>query len=150
VIQLLRRFSDFLASVGADAEPDWSDTNVRQLMCDLEFIFKSEIANHFAIEEQDLFPPFAEQGSEDMVDLFLDEHLEILGLIREVAPIISKAATERATGKGEWKTLFEKGDILVSTLSMHAEKEESGFLPAIDRLMDREHAERVFRRYQEM
>jgi hemerythrin-like domain-containing protein len=150
VIRLQRRFSDFLASAGADAEPDWSKTDVHILMSDLRFAFESEIPAHFMIEEEELFPELADRGIGDIIDLLSEEHRMITGLIAEVAPIISKAARERVTGSGEWKTLFEKGGILASTLSMHAEKEESGFLPAIDRLIDRERADRVFRHYQQM
>lgn len=150
VIRVLGRFGRFLASAGTDAEPDWTDPDVRELLGDLRIVVESEVPNHFTIEEEELFPRLLERGCGGMVNLLLGEHQIILGLIAEVAPIISTAATQRPVGKEDWKTLLEKGGILVSALSTHAEKEECGFVPRIDQLIDRESADRIFRRYQGM
>lgn len=150
VIREMRQLEDFLGSAEPDAEPDWSDTDVQQMMHDLQFSFESEIPNHFAIEEEELFPLLVENGLGDLVSLFLAEHRIILGLIEKMTPIVSQAATEGMVGNEDWTTLFENGDLLVSALSMHAEKEESGLVPAIDQMINQTEADRIFRRYQDM
>ncbi len=96
----------FLNPAGPDSEPNWAEPDTRQLMQDLQFIFESEIPNHFAIEEEELFPLLKQNGLGDMVGLLLDEHRIILDLIRTVLPIISQAATAGKVGKEDWHNVF--------------------------------------------
>jgi iron-sulfur cluster repair protein YtfE (RIC family) len=151
VSTLLNRLEKFVQSHGAAGQPQWQGPEARRLMSDLKAALRSEIPNHFAIEEQELFPLYAQDDGEDMVELLLDDHRVILELVDELKPLLEKVlGSPDGLSQPEWETFRAKCNVFVTELGSHAEKEEFGFVPAMDELMDPPTAKRIFDRYLQM
>jgi hypothetical protein len=151
VTALLLRLEKFTQAHGADRQPDWQGAEARRIMGDLKGALCTEIPNHFAIEEQELFPLYAQEGGADLVELLLEDHRVILDLADEIRPLAEKAlGSPGGLSQAEWETLRAKGNVFVTELCSHAEKEEFGFVPAVDELMDPATAKRIFNRYLQM
>ena len=151
VTALLARLEKFVQSHGSDHQPVWQGAEARRIMSDLKGALRTEIPNHFAIEEQELFPLYAQEGGTDMVDLLLADHQVILDLAEEIKPVVEKAlSSPDGLSLTEWETFRAKGKAFVTELCSHAEKEEFGFVPAMDELMDPATAKRIFDRYLQM
>ena len=151
VTALLARLEGFIRSHGADRLPDWQGADTRRILGDLRGALRTEIPNHFAIEEQELFPLYAQEGSADMVELLLEDHKVILDLVDAIRPLVEKAlSSPDGLSQTDWETFRAKGNVFVTELGSHAEKEEFGFVPAIDELMDQATAKRIFNRYLQM
>lgn len=146
VIALLDRVSRLLR--GAGSQLDWQETSARKIMSELKGALATEIPNHFAIEERELFPLFEAEGGGDMVELLLADHRVILELAREIQPLVIKVlAAGTSLESGEWETLRAKGLAFATELASHADKEEFGFVPALDELLDPTTAARVHDHY---
>ncbi len=151
VAALLARLEKFLQSPGLNRQPHWQDPETRRILGDLRGALRTEVPNHFAIEEQELFPLYDQEGGSDMVELLLEDHRVILDLADEIRPLVDKAiASPEGLSQAEWETFRAKGQAFASELSSHAEKEEFGFVPAMDELLDSGAAKRIFDRYLQM
>lgn len=149
VTALLSRLRNFLRTHNINEQPDWNDTDVAKLLRDLKCVLETETVNHFAIEERELFPLMESEGYGDLVGILLDDHKVILDLVSHVQPVIVKALS----GGGpltadEWGTFFRQGNALVTELTAHAEKEEAGFVPALEEILDEMQDQEILRRYQ--
>jgi len=151
ITALLARLEKFIQSHGAGHPPDWQGPEARRTMGDLKGALRAEVPNHFAIEEQELFPLYTQDGGVDLVELLQQDHLVILGLVDEIKPLVEKAlSSPDGLGPAEWETFRAKGNVLVTELCSHAEKEEFGFVPAMDELMEPATAKRILDRYLQM
>lgn len=146
VMALLDRMSRLLR--GAASPLDWREPSARKIMTELKGALATEIPNHFAIEERELFPLFEAEGGEDMVGLLLADHRVILELAREIQPLVEKVLAAGAPLEpGEWEILRAKGIAFATELASHAEKEEFGFVPSLDELLDPATAARIHNLY---
>lgn len=151
VIHLLARLQAFLQSSGGTGQPDWRSPEARRVMSDLKGALRTEIPNHFTIEEAALFPVLAQEDGVDLVELLLADHAIILGLAADLAPLVEKTlAAPEAVGQAEWERLRALGLALATELTSHAEKEEFGFVPAMDERLDPATAKEILDRYQRM
>ena len=151
VTALLNRLDKFLQACGLDRQPNWQGPEARRILSDLKGALRTEIPNHFAIEEQELFPLYAQEGGTDMVELLLADHQIILGLAEEIKPLVEKAlSSPDGLSQAEWETFRTKCNVFVTELCSHAEKEEFGFVPAVDELMNPATAKQIFDRYLQM
>ena len=150
VASLLGRLELFLLTAGQEP-PHWQKPETRQLMSDVRGALRAEIPQHFAIEEQSLFPLFAEHGGEDLVELLLEDHRHILDLVAELRPLVEQTlASPDGLTRPEWETFRAQARSLVTELGSHAEKEELGFVPAMDELMEPATAKAILDRYLQM
>ncbi|MBL0312295.1 MAG: hypothetical protein IPP78_06160 [Holophagaceae bacterium] len=86
-----------------------------------------------------------------MVELLLADHQVILDLADEIGPLVEKAqSSPGGLSQTEWETMRAKGNVFVTELCSHAEKEEFGFVPAVDELLDQATAKRIMDRYLQM
>ena len=151
VMGLLARVGAFLNAGGIERQPDWRGVEARRIMSDLKGALVAEIPNHFAIEELELFPLYGQDGAEEMVDMLLADHRVILELVKEIQPLVEKTLSRpEDVNQQDWETLRAKGNVFVTELSAHADKEEFGFVPAMDELMDPATAARISERYLRM
>lgn len=151
VMALLARVGQFLNASGIEHQPDWRGVEARRIMSDLKGALVAEIPNHFAIEELELFPLYGQDGAEEMVDMLLSDHEVILALAKEIQPLVEKTLSRPEDfNQQDWETLRAKGNVFVTELSAHADKEEFGFVPAMDELMDPATAARISERYLRM
>ncbi len=148
VTSLLTRLAKLMQSYRMENMPDWQGPEARRVLSDLKGALRTEVPNHFAIEEQELFPLYSGEGGADMVELLLDDHQVILDLVEEIRPLVEKALdSPDGLTRGEWEGFRAKCNAFVTELCSHAEKEEFGFVPAIDELLDPAAAKRIFNRY---
>ncbi len=151
VTALLTRLEKFMHSHGLDRQPHWQDPETRRVLGDLRGALRHEVPDHFAIEEQELFPLYAQEGGSDMVELLLEDHRVILNLADEIRPLVDQAlGSPEGLSPAEWDTFRAKGTAFATELCAHAEKEEFGFVPAMDELLDSDTAKRIFDRYRQM
>lgn len=151
VTALLQKLEALLQSYGSNRLPDWQDPATRRLIGDLSVALGSGIPNHFTIEEQELFPLYAQEGGEDMVELLLADHQVILELAGEIQPMAQKALNAPdGLSQPDWQIFRAKCNVFVTELCSHAEKEDFGFVPAMDELMDPPTAKRIHDRYLQM
>lgn len=137
VLGLLGRLETFLLPGPKGPLPDWQAPETRRLLSDLKGALGSGVPNHFAIEERVLFPRFAEEHGPDLVNLLLEDHQVILALVADLLKLLEQALDPvRGLGQGDQNAFRAKGLALVSELSSHAEKEDLGFVPMMDELLD--------------
>lgn len=124
-------------------------TDARTLMLDLKIALSTEIIEHFDFEEKELFPILEREGYADMVEILQSDHDLIRSLARQVSVVIEKIAWgSRPLDKSDWEILFRQGNVLITELSGHVEKEEAGMLPALDQVLDSESSEQMMREHQ--
>lgn len=151
VIALLERVQSFLRAHPGEAQPDWQGVAARRVLSELKGALAAEIPNHFAIEELELFPLYAEEGGEDMVEMLLADHRLILDLAQEIRPLVEQTlSSPDPLDPPDWETLRSKGQAFVTELCAHADKEEFGFVPALDECLEPATAARILERYQRM
>ncbi len=120
---------------GAKAPPAQDDATMNRLLGDVEAILLEEISHHYAFEEGHLFPLFAEFGDMGITQMLLGEHEIIRPLAQELSEL-AKAGRRDGFTPESWEVFREKGLELVEREVFHIQKEEMGFLPALDQMID--------------
>jgi len=75
------------------------------------------------------------------------EHGDVTALLNRLEKFVQSHGSDH---QPDWETFRTKCNVFVTELCSHAEKEEFGFVPAIDELMDAATAKRIFDRYLQM
>ncbi len=149
IIALLKRVRNFLHSYSLDQQPDWTAPESAKLLSDLKCGLETETTNHFAIEERELFPLMESEGYGDLVEILLEDHKVIVDLVAQIKPVIVRALS--GTGpltQAEWRTFLTQGNALVTELTNHAEKEEAGFVPTLEEILDEMQDKKISQLYQ--
>jgi hemerythrin-like domain-containing protein len=131
VLQLLERLEAALLRAGRDSPPDSADSGFTRLMGDVQAGIEGEISNHFAFEENDLFPLLSDAGEDDMVELLCEEHDVILPLARRLAALAQTFRSGGLTGD-DWQNFHQLGGEFVERLRSHIDKEELALIPAAE------------------
>lgn len=137
VIGLLERLDGFLSGAGGTAAPDIETATKGPLLGDLAVALEGEVAGHFAFEENDLFPLLADAGEGSLGEALTEEHEVIVPVARRVA-VLARAARVDGFTDETWREFRRLGAELVERLTDHARKEEAGFLPALEDVLDDE------------
>jgi hypothetical protein len=133
VIALLERFSGFLRRQGD--RPPAADGGAAGMLGELSAALGGEISDHFAFEEESLFPRLAAAGEAGFGVMLSEDH----GEIRPVAArLIELADAGRAGGFciADWAEFRRLGALLIERLGEHVQKEEFGLLPALEDVLD--------------
>lgn len=134
-LALLERVESALKGCSASAVPDGTDEALNSLLADMSDVLDKEITCHFAFEEEHLFPRFAEMFDPGIPMMLKGEH----DIIRPLAARLRELIDQAAGGKFEadaWGEFLDKGQELVEREVFHVQKEEMGFLPALQRILD--------------
>ena len=134
-VALLQRLEILLGRHDPRHAPDSADPTVARLLKDFALAVETEIAAHFAFEEEAIFPALAESGESEMVELLLEEHRAILPLARGLAAIARAAGTGGFSAES-WSEFQLGAGELVEGLTSHIQKEDMGMLPALDDILD--------------
>lgn len=148
-LTLLQRLESLLHRAGRNDPPDVADTDVTRLMGDLQAGIEGEITNHFAFEEDDLFPCLTEAGNGGMVDLLCEEHEVILPLGQQLAKLARDIRSGSSGGSGgdDWEEFHRLGGEFVERLRSHIDKEEMGLISAVEGTIDAEEDMRLAEQY---
>lgn len=130
VLALLERLETFLKK-RKTTPPGAGDAEAASLCADLAASMDSEIGHHYAFEEQYLFPRFPDGGIPMMLH---GEH----DMIRPIAARLSelaRAAGANGFAAADWTEFRNLGLEMVEREIFHIQKEEMGFLPALDQML---------------
>jgi DUF438 domain-containing protein len=115
--------------------PANDDSVMNGLLGDVEAVLHEEISHHYSFEEGHLFPLFAQFGDDGITQMLLGEHEIIRPLAGELAELAKIGRKEGFTPE-TWDVFREKGQELVEREVFHIQKEEMGFLPGLDQIID--------------
>ncbi|MCP5367882.1 MAG: hemerythrin domain-containing protein [Hyphomicrobiales bacterium] len=132
-IAVLERLEGILRRHGGNAPPgDWA---AGTLFGDLLPVLEGEINHHYAFEEEHLFPRFAQYVDPGIPAMLQDEHETIRPVAARMVALIRDARAQ-AGGADGWAEFRALGQELVEREVFHIQKEEMGFLPALEQIMD--------------
>ena len=135
---LLDRLEALLRRNGADRPPAASDAEASALLAEVVANMTEEVGHHFAFEEEQLFPRFSRFAEPGIPAMLRGEHDAMRGLAGRL--------TELAAGgvggfdPALWAEFHRLGRELVEREVFHIQKEEMGFLPAMDQILQPEDA----------
>jgi len=135
-IAVLERLEGLLQRQNEKSPPaDWASGDVAALMNDLLPVLEDEINHHYGFEEQHLFPRFAEYVDPGIPAMLQEEHETIRPVAGRMVEII-RQSREAAPSGDTWVEFHHLGLELVEREVFHIQKEEMGFLPVLEQMMD--------------
>ena len=132
-LALLEKLENALS--GTQTAPSLDDSDFSRLLGDIEAVLHDEISHHYAFEEGHLFPLFAEFGDMGITQMLGDEH-EIIRPLAADLSALAKIGRKDGFEDESWAEFREKALELVERETFHIQKEEMGFLPAIEEMID--------------
>ena len=136
---LLDRLDVLLRRLGPDTPPPADDRDAKTLLGEVAANMLDESSHHFAFEEEHLFPLFSAAAEPGIPAMLQSEH-------EAIRPLAKRLAELTATGGGEgipeesWREFHRVGRELIEREVFHIQKEEMGFLPAMDQILGSEEA----------
>ena len=134
----LQRLENFLKRQGAGTPPDRADASVQDLLRTVAAMAANEVEQHFAFEEEHLFPVLVDAGDSGMVEFLIEEHSLIRPLAEEAAATARRALDGEAFSAESWRRFHRGGLELCERELFHIQKEEMGLLAAVGMLVDPE------------
>lgn len=143
---LLDRFEGLLRRQGADRAPEAGDAEAMGLLAEVVANMVNEVDTHFAFEEGELFPRFSRMAEPGIPAMLKAEHEAMRGLAGRLGDLWRQAA-EAGFAAADWAEFHRLGRELVEREVFHIQKEEMGFLPAMDQILDADEAVDLAARY---
>lgn len=134
-LAVLERVEATLTKQGKKNCPAELDANMTALLNDMTAIMSAEVTGHFAFEEEYLFPRFAEMADHGIPMMLKSEHDIIRPIAAQLGQLCKTAKVEGFT-QDAWEQFYDLGLEMVEREVFHIQKEEMGFLPAIDQMID--------------
>ena len=134
-VRVLEQLEAQLTKLGRKSAPDINAPDLAKLLTDVAATLKSEITSHFSFEEDNLFTLIEEMGDTPMLMILRDEHNTIRPLAAKITEAISEARADGFSDES-WATFYDMGLELVERETFHIQKEEMGFLPLLDQIVD--------------
>ncbi|MBE0530223.1 MAG: hemerythrin domain-containing protein [Rhodospirillales bacterium] len=138
-LALLDRFEALLRRIGPDRPPSGSDAEVTTLLAEMVANMAEEVDHHFAFEEGELFPRFSRFAEPGIPAMLRAEHDAMRALERRLAELIAGAGSG-GFEPAAWAEFHRLGRELVEREVFHIQKEEMGFLPAMDQILQPDEA----------
>ena len=136
-VRVLEHLETALSRIGRKTPPPLRDPDLTRLLSDVAAVMQSEITGHFAFEEDHLFPLIEEIGETGMLAILRDEHATIRPLALRITEAI-KASRENGFAPDDWAGFYDLGLELAERETFHIQKEEMGFLPLLDQIVEPE------------
>lgn len=134
-LAVLERVETTLGRLGPNKVPAADDPVVRPLLSDLTAVMRSEMTAHFGFEEEYMFPRFMEHADAGIPMMLKGEHDTLRPLAQKLDEVAGKAKLEGFTSE-TWNQFYKLALELVEREVFHIQKEEMGFLPALDQFLD--------------
>ena len=135
MLAVLERLEKLLTAHGPDNAPDVRDAGIAKLLGDVTAALGDDISHHYAFEETHLFPRFAEYADPGISNMLKDEHDLIRPLATGLLALIERARSNGFDQKG-WAEFHEIASDVTEREIFHVQKEEMGFLPLLDQVLD--------------
>ena len=130
---LLDALDRLFAATGRRA-PAAADPGPAELLRRTADAIEGEIADHFAFEEEALFPPLRAAGEDDLCDHLCAEHETLLPLGRKVVAL-ARAGLASGFDDAAWRRFRTAAGTLIEGLRAHIEKEDRALLPLLEELL---------------
>jgi hemerythrin-like domain-containing protein len=137
ILAVLERLESLLAVNGPQDPPDTTQAGIAGLLDDVAAALGDDVGHHYAFEETHLFPRFAEFADPGISEMLRREHEIIRPLAERLVAIITEAKVEGFSA-ALWAEFHKTGGEVVEREAFHIQKEEMGFLPALDQMLDEE------------
>jgi len=134
-LALLEKLETELNRQGNTTAPAADDPGMRGLLSELIAVLEADVKGHFAFEESRLFPIFSEYVDPGIPTMLLEEH-EIIRPLAEELLADARQALESGFNADTWSTFHARGLELVEREVFHIQKEEMGFLPALEQVLE--------------
>ncbi len=134
MLAVLERVENLLAGNGPRNPPDPTQAAVAGVLDDFAAALGDDIAHHYEFEETHLFPRFADGADPAIAEMLRQEH----ELIRPLAGrVVAAVAAARADGftAASWAEFHAEAGEVAEREVFHIQKEEMGFLPALDQIL---------------
>ena len=144
-LALARRLEALVTRCKGQA-PELSHSDSMRILSDVSGGVRNEIGRHFSFEELHVFPYLEEIGAPAMGMLLVAEH-EILRPLGAELTMMAQHAQEKRLNAEEWSALCRVALEYGEGIRMHAEKEESGLLPLLEKNMEEATEARIYTSY---
>ena len=134
-IRILENLETVLTGIGRKAPPAADAPGLARLLTDVTAIMQSEISSHFTFEEDHLFPLIEEMGETPMLAILRDEHATIRPLAVKITDAVKESREGGFNSEG-WAEFYDLALELVERETFHIQKEEMGFLPLLDQIVE--------------
>jgi hemerythrin-like domain-containing protein len=138
---LLNRLGNLLGQ-NFDSAQALACADNQALLAALTPVLAGDLARHFRLEEEELFPRLVDAGEDDMVGLLREEHEALLPLADKVAQWVARAR-EGTLSTSDWAGFRHVGLAFVELQTSHIEKEELALLPALEDALDEDEDARI-------
>lgn len=118
--------------------PDVSKTDIAARLNGVAQVLEDDVTNHFAFEEEHVFPVLEDAGGGHMVAMLKGEHQIIRPLAEETRRLALEALAAAAFSRDSWAAFKEVAGELVEREVFHVQKEEMGLLAALAQILDPE------------
>ena len=136
---LLDRFDGLLRRRGPDRPPMKEDAESAALIAEVVANMDDEAGHHFGFEEEHLFPLFSQRAEPGIPAMLQAEHEAIRPLSRRLAELAAENDNGFSTAPSQ--EFHQVGGELIEREIFHIQKEEMGFLPAMDQMLAAEEAD---------
>jgi len=136
-LSVLERFEKLLTANNPQNPPDMADPEVSGILDQVASVIGDDVSHHFAFEETHLFPRFEEFADPAITQMLRQEHDLIRPMAERLGAIIKEAKTDGFTAE-LWAEFHETGGEIAEREIFHIQKEEMGFLPALDQMLEEE------------
>ena len=139
---LLDRLDGLLRRLGAENPPAGDDTEAASLLSEVAANMLDESKHHFSFEEENLFPRFSAVAEPGIPAMLQAEHEAIRPLARRLAEL-AEAGARGGFSKQDWHEFQGVARELIEREVFHIQKEEMGFLPAMDQILQDNEADEL-------
>ncbi len=119
-LALLERLETVLRRHPSKKVPSNTDEEVNDVVADVVTVMENEITGHYAFEEE---------------HLFRGEHDTIRPIAKRLTDL-ARNARDSGFDQETWEEFHTLGQEIVEREIFHVQKEEMGFLPALDHMLD--------------
>lgn len=134
-IALLNRLEEQIMTHRPGNPPDASQPDVAKLLNDISMAVEGEIRDHFAFEEEKLFPRLDEMGDGGIGALLTEEHHVLLPVGERLVTLSGEARSGGFTN-ASWDEFRRLVGEFIERMIAHIQKEEMGMLPVLDDIID--------------
>jgi hemerythrin-like domain-containing protein len=145
-ISLMERIETALPRLGRKSPPDVGDAGLSSLLSDLFVAMQNEVTSHFAFEEENLFTRIEAMGETPMIHMLRGEHEIIRPMAAELMQSVTAARSDGFTPES-WAAFYDLGLDLAERETFHIQKEEMGFLPLLEQIIDEDDDKQLCRDY---
>ena len=134
-LALLEKLEDLLNRYKPGQLPPVDDAKVSSVLTSLQVELEHEVNQHFTFEEEHLFPRFSELADPGIPMMLKGEHDAMRPLAGRICELVRESRHDGFSNDA-WDAFHRLGRELGERMLFHIQKEEMGFLPALDQMLD--------------